>query len=112
MVMAKYSYCIIFPPIGVARLGNSPTGFFIGPETPRLGPNAQESFKDGAGQVKRQASRFRIYAYNDAGKVVDELTASGYLDDAAFANVAFIDDRKALVSQADVMLAAQPPALV
>ena len=73
--MAKYSYCKIFPPIGVARLGNSPTEFFIGPETPRLGPDAQNSFKDGAGQVKRQAARFRIYAYNDAGKVVDELTA-------------------------------------
>ncbi len=33
------------------------------------------------------------------------------LSDAAFENVAFLDDRKALVSDADVVLAVQPPAL-
>jgi NAD(P) transhydrogenase subunit alpha len=33
------------------------------------------------------------------------------LGDAAFKDVAFIDDRKALVSDADVVLAVQPPAL-
>src|SRR5271156_2809720 len=33
------------------------------------------------------------------------------LTDTAFEQVAFIDDRKALVSDADVVLAVQPPAL-
>ena len=70
-----FSYCKIFPPIGIARLGNSPTGFFIGPETPRLAPDADGSFKDSEGRVKRQAARFRVYAFNEQGEPVDELTA-------------------------------------
>ncbi len=37
--------------------------------------------------------------------------AAVQLDDAAFENVVFIDDRKALVADADVVLAVQPPAL-
>jgi NAD(P) transhydrogenase subunit alpha len=37
--------------------------------------------------------------------------ASLHLDDAAFENVAFIADRTALVKDADVVLAVQPPAL-
>jgi hypothetical protein len=73
--MAKYSYCKIFPPICVARLGNSPTEFFVGPETPGLGPDPGGSFKDSEGRVKRQAARFRLYAFDETGKAVDELTA-------------------------------------
>ena len=34
-----------------------------------------------------------------------------HLDDAAFGNVTFIADRTALVNDADVVLAGQPPAL-
>ena len=37
--------------------------------------------------------------------------AAVQLDDAAFENVVFIEDRKALVADADVVLAVQPPAL-
>src|SRR5262245_26543151 len=66
----------IFPPIGVARVGNSPDGFFIGPETPGalgsdLGTDGAEAplsrFKDDAFRVKRQAARFRIFEFDDAG---------------------------------------------
>ena len=67
--MSPFSYCKIFPSIGIARLGNSPTEFFIGPETPRLAPNADGSFKDNEGRVKRQAARFRVYAFNEEGNV-------------------------------------------
>jgi hypothetical protein len=73
--MAQYSYCKIFPAIGVARLGNSEAEFFIGPETPGLPPDAGGSFKDAAGRAKRQAARFRVYAFNAEGKAVAEVTA-------------------------------------
>jgi len=32
--MAAIKTIKIYPAIGIARLGNSPTGFFIGPERP------------------------------------------------------------------------------
>lgn len=67
----------IFPAIGVARIGNSddPNGFFIGPEIvdPPLTPYGFS--RDAKGAIKRQAARFRIYGYNEAGEVVRELTA-------------------------------------
>lgn len=64
----------IHPGIGVARVGNSDE-FFIGPEVVSP-PSAPAGFyKDDAGALKRQAARFRVYAYNAAGEVVRELTA-------------------------------------
>ena len=30
----KIAYCQIYPGVGIARIGNSPTEYFIGPETP------------------------------------------------------------------------------
>ncbi len=65
----------IHPAIGVARLGDSPTGWFIGPESPGALPDlsdpnitqpANGRYKD-AGGIKRQGARFRIYEYDDAG---------------------------------------------
>ncbi|SIO44683.1 hypothetical protein SAMN05444166_4798 [Singulisphaera sp. GP187] len=73
----------IHPGIGVARLGNSPSEFYLGPETPgglpiacdsngnpRLTPNGNahvtvDKFKDADGRVKRQAARFEVYVYDD-----------------------------------------------
>ena len=61
----------IHPAIGVARVGNSPTKFFIGPETPdspgvEIGADGTETaltrYKQD-GLVKRQAARFRVFAY-------------------------------------------------
>src|SRR5947208_2946631 len=69
----------IHPAIGVARVGNSPTEFFIGPELPGKGATGADGglgsavplYKDGAGMIKRQAARFRIWMYkwNDAKKM-------------------------------------------
>ena len=63
----------IHPAIGIARVGNSPDEFFIGPE--RIGeyPEPTGGFKDAQCRVKRQAARFRIFAHNDDGSV-EEIT--------------------------------------
>jgi L-Lysine epsilon oxidase N-terminal/L-lysine epsilon oxidase C-terminal domain len=73
----------IHPAIGVARLGNSPKEFCISPEKPGALPVDCDSsgnalmtpdgttertvsrFKDAEGRIKRQASRFSIYVYDD-----------------------------------------------
>jgi hypothetical protein len=77
--MATYK---IHPGIGIARLGNSPTEFYLGPETPaglpqecddfgnpRFGPDGiapllVSTFKDAEGRIKRQAARFQVYVYD------------------------------------------------
>ncbi|HET9621270.1 MAG TPA: LodA/GoxA family CTQ-dependent oxidase [Kofleriaceae bacterium] len=64
----------IYPAIGIARVGNSPTGVFFGPEQPgevRRGP-----YRDDAGRIKRQAARFRVYGLDAHGRVVKEITAA------------------------------------
>lgn len=63
----------IHPAIGIARIGNSPDDFFIGPE--RLGeePTPAGGFKDAQCRVKRQAARFHIFAHHDDG-TVEEIT--------------------------------------
>src|ERR1051325_593356 len=65
----------IYPGIGVARVGNSPDEYFIGPEAPGEVPQPAGGFKDSAGRIKRQAARFRIYGLNEAGEAVREITA-------------------------------------
>lgn len=68
--------CAIYPSIGVARVGNSPTEYFLGVEVPGTYPQAQGGFKDAAGRLKRQAARFRIYGLDAQGNVVRELTGA------------------------------------
>ena len=68
--------CRIYPGIGIARLGNSPDGYFVGPEAPGHLPNPFGGFKDAQGRIKRQAARFRIYGYDKDGNIVKELTAA------------------------------------
>jgi hypothetical protein len=63
----------IHPAIGIARVGNSPTEFFIGPERIGEHPSPPGGFKDAQCRVKRQAARFRIYAHHDDG-TVEEIT--------------------------------------
>lgn len=63
----------IHPAIGVARLGNSPE-FFIGPEEPgtwTAPPGG--TYKDASCRVKKQAARFRLFAF-DGNAFVKELT--------------------------------------
>ena len=65
----------IHPAIGIARVGNSPEEFFIGPELPWATPSPEGGYKDEAGAIKRQAARFRIYGYDEDGNVTQELTS-------------------------------------
>jgi len=81
----------IYPGIGVARVGNSPHEYFIGPEAPGEVPQPEGGFKDSAGRIKRQAARFRIYGLNEDGKAVKEITA----DDAEITWRVHVANRKA-----------------
>ena len=72
--------CRIHPGIGIARVGNSPDEYFIGPEAPcrpRDVTAPSGGFKDAQGRVKRQAARFRIYAYDSEEKILGELPVQG-----------------------------------
>ncbi|TMO79051.1 LodA/GoxA family CTQ-dependent oxidase [Pseudoalteromonas aurantia] len=66
----------IYPPIGVMRVGNSQSEYFIGPEVSEPLPQTPNFYRDSTGALKRQAARFRIYGLNAAGEVVKELTAN------------------------------------
>lgn len=59
----------IHPAIGIARVGDSPDDFFIGPERIGEEPNPPGGFKDTQCRIKRQAARFRIFAHHDDGTV-------------------------------------------
>src|SRR5262245_592300 len=66
----------IFPPIGIARLGNDLTQFYSGPEIPghpgfdvdALGNETQvKQYKVDEDQIKRQAARFRLFEVDAGG---------------------------------------------
>ncbi len=67
----------IHPAIGVARIGNHSTEFYIGPEVPNgfIKPDEIGGFKsadisdNNALKIKRQGARFRIFAYYDDGQI-------------------------------------------
>ena len=65
----------IYPPIGIARVGNSPDEFYFSPEVPDPRPEAPGFYRDASGALKREAARFRLYGLNAAGQAVVELTA-------------------------------------
>lgn len=67
-------YAKIHPGIGMARVGNSKSEFYVGPEYANAPPPAFGSTRDSAGAIKRQAARFRIYGYNKDGVAIAELT--------------------------------------
>jgi L-Lysine epsilon oxidase N-terminal/L-lysine epsilon oxidase C-terminal domain len=77
--MATYK---IHPGIGIARLGNSETEFYLAPQTPAGlpiacdqqgnelvspdgGPVFVTEFKDKDGRVKRQGARFQVFVYDE-----------------------------------------------
>lgn len=66
----------IHPAIGISRLGNSQDEFFFAPEVSHPPPREPGFYRDAKGALKREAARFRIYGYNQAGEVVRELTTS------------------------------------
>jgi len=69
----------IHPAIGIARVGNSPDEFFVGPE--RVGPVPEPAggFKDAECRVKRQAARFRIFAHHDDGSTQEVTDAEAQI---------------------------------
>jgi hypothetical protein len=78
------SYCKIFPPIGVGRVGDSiaDDGFFFAAETSDGGPTDLDGvsskdfrYRDNDGRVKRQAARFRIYAFDSRDTPLGEVTS-------------------------------------
>ncbi|MFD0894496.1 LodA/GoxA family CTQ-dependent oxidase [Luteolibacter ambystomatis] len=82
----------IHPAIGVARVGDAETAYYIGPEVTDPLPGANSGHhRTTTGELKRQAALFRIYGYNAAGEVVRELTA----DDADIQWTAHVANRKA-----------------
>lgn len=70
---------VIHPAIGVARVGNSPDEWFLGPETSHPAPLPEGAYRDRHGRLKRQAARFRVYGVNAKGRIIRELTGA---DDA------------------------------
>ena len=74
--MSAITQVKIHPAIGIARLGNSPADFFIGPEIPLDHTAPTGGYKDASCRVKRQAARFRLFGYDNNGNVVKELTAA------------------------------------
>ena len=71
------AFAKIFPPIGIARVGDSDDEFFYGPEFQPLEVERSEDFRyrDAQGHIKRQAARFRVYGFDANGQVVREITA-------------------------------------
>src|ERR1700676_712901 len=66
----------IHPAIGIARVGNAPLEYFVGPEIPGVYDFPKGGFRDESNRLKRQAARFRIFGYDDQDRVVEEISES------------------------------------
>lgn len=65
---------VIYPSIGVARVGTS-DDWFVGPEVPYPPAEKPGFYRDAKQRLKRQAARFRVYGVNAKGEIVEELHA-------------------------------------
>lgn len=65
----------IYPAVGICRVGGS-AEWFLAPEVPGMPPTPDGGFKDDALRIKKQVQRFRLYAFDDQGRVIRELTAA------------------------------------
>lgn len=65
---------VIYPAIGVARVGSSESEWFVGPEVSNPAPQPPGYYRDAKKKLKRQAARFRVYGVNAKGEIVRELT--------------------------------------
>jgi hypothetical protein len=72
----------IYPPIGIARVGNSPE-YFLASEVPGVEPDpttisadlkVSKGYKDFDRRIKKQAVKFKIYAFDVDGVVLGEIT--------------------------------------
>jgi|HubBroStandDraft_1064217.scaffolds.fasta_scaffold00065_48 hypothetical protein len=71
--MSRIVYSI-YPAIGIARVGNAPDAFYIGPEREAAlpltldgQPVGPDGFRDREGRLLRQAARFHLYRSTDDG---------------------------------------------
>jgi len=94
-ILARITTAKIYPAIGIARVGNSPTEFFVGPERVGETSSPQGGFKDAQGRMKRQAARFRIFGYDSEGHLVREITRK----DAAITWTVHLANKKAAWKQ-------------
>ena len=95
--LSRTSTVRIYPAIGIARLGNSKTSFFVGPERPGDRAAPAGGYKDARCAVRRQAARFRLYGFDAAGELLGEITAA----DAAIEWTVHVANRKADARQFD-----------
>jgi hypothetical protein len=66
----------IYPPIGICRVGSSGEWFYA-PEVPGQPPMPKDGdFKDNNRKIKKQAQRFRVYAFDNNDKVIGEITSA------------------------------------
>ena len=72
----RITHVKIHPGIGVARVGNSSSDYYIGPEVKNPKPTKFGDTRDAGGAIKRQAARFRVYGYDKNGDVVAEIQQS------------------------------------
>ncbi len=75
MEKSNISYLAVYPPIGIARIGNSPE-YFIASDVPGVAPEPENGYKDPDGRVKKQVARFRVYAFDAQDNPIAEITHS------------------------------------
>jgi hypothetical protein len=105
MATSRIATVKIHPAIGIARLGNSPAAFFIGPEKPGVHRRPNGGYRDKQGRIKRQAARFRLFGYDKKGKLVGEITAR----DAQITWTVELANKKAAWRQFDGLNRNAPP---
>ncbi|MFB6456757.1 LodA/GoxA family CTQ-dependent oxidase [Chitinophaga sp. Hz27] len=71
---ADFAKLAIYPPLGIARLGNSDEYFFAS-DVPGIEPPQSDGYKDREGRIKKQVPLFRVYAFDASGKPLREITA-------------------------------------
>src|SRR6478609_5564787 len=68
--LSRIVACAIHPSIGIARVGNSQSAYFVGPEAPGWTPGVDERFKDAEGRVVKEltlddaAIEWRVHVAN------------------------------------------------
>lgn len=65
----------IHPAIGVARVGDSPSGY-IAPEAWQTDHVPNGAYRDADGKIKRMGVRFRVYEFDRSGVATREITAA------------------------------------
>lgn len=83
--LSDIAYVEIFPPVGIARFGDSENEYFLAPEVPgRTSPPAGiDKFRDSEQKIRRQAVRFRVYAYDENDNNLGEINSKVVIGPAA-----------------------------